>query len=96
MKKINNIEENYKLLCSAIIKRAVVDYEKGRDKTKRKNIKSHSYLEGQRLIGDVKRFFYSQWFTQLTNIDGPKIFQIIEENYDKFGKCLLYNEKDDE
>ena len=88
--------KNYELLAAAIIRNAVKDYERGRKLTKRRIIGCSKWVEGQELIDDVKRFFHSQWFVQLSKCDGPAMFKQIEENYDKYGKCMPFQKKDDE
>lgn len=77
-----DVTKNYKMLAAAIIKCAIRDYESARKKNDR------------HIIESVKKFFYSQWFTQLAKSDGPRMFKQIEENFDKYGKCMPFeNEK---
>ena len=68
------IDDPYKELAAAIIKSAVLDYER---------VYRH-YLrrpDSQKAAEDVereKKFFYSQWFEMLSDMDGPKLVSMIE------------------
>lgn len=82
IKNIVDTTQNYIALSLAIIKQAIKDYE-------------HCRKQGsQRYIYDVKRFFNSQWFQQLTNVDGPSLFKQIESNFDEYGKCILIRDRE--
>lgn len=88
--------KNYELLALAIVKNAIRDYERGMDLMNRRIIGCSGYIEGQKLVDDVRRFFYSDWFTALAKSDGPAVLKQIEENYKKYGKCMPFQKKDDE
>lgn len=86
----------YELLSAAIIRQAVMDYEHGREMQRRRIINCPGYNDGTREINEVKAFFHSNWFTQLSNEDGPGLFKKIKENYDKYGTCMPFKKKEDE
>lgn len=87
--------KNYEALASAIVKQAVKDYEHGRNLTRRRIVGSKGYEHGKNLIDSAKVFFNSQWFQQLTKADGPAMLRKIEENYDKYGKCMPFDKDED-
>lgn len=88
--------KNYELLASAIVKNAIRDYERGMNLMNRRNIGCSGYIEGQKLVDDVRRFFHSDWSTTLVKSDSLSVFKQIEENYKKYGKCMPFQKKDDE
>ena len=76
-------DDGYEALANAIIIQATVDY--------RKAIREFDIYEMKRL----RRFFHSDWYKQLTKVDGDYIIQGIEreEIYGKNkGKFLLRKE----
>lgn len=77
-----NQREAYENLATAIIKQAIYDYE---------TLKGGSLIEGNRMMttSNIKRFFYSEWFHFLANADGALIVRQIDENFDKYGYCIL-------
>lgn len=66
---------SYERLANAIILQAVKDWRAARGKLKRKpkNESARIELEG------CERFFRSDWFTTLTNVDGEFIIQKLHE-----------------
>ena len=66
---------SYERLANAIILQAVKDWRAARRKLKRKpqNESARIELEG------CERFFRSDWFTTLTNVDGEFIIQKLHE-----------------
>lgn len=77
-------------LCAAIVKQAVVDYEKvikkmamegsisGTEKQKRA-YKARLYQE----LMDLREFFASGWFEMISNLDGQDVQKRVEENVRK-------------
>lgn len=61
-------DKNYEDLANAIIIQAVKDYRR----TKSPQVRN-----------EIKRFFKSEWFTMLSNVDGDIILKKLEER-DKF------------
>lgn len=93
--KIDNVSKNkgkcYDALASAIIQQAIADYERGKRKVARaKDPKSGRYIYGQQLIHEAIIFFRSDWFEELSNADGNVILDKIEENYQKYGRCIPF------
>lgn len=60
-------EDNYKLLADAIIAQAVKDYRKTQSTSDR---------------NELKRFFVSDWFCVLANMDGCELFRRLEQERD--------------
>lgn len=44
-------------------------------------------IEAEKTIADIKGFFYSQWFIQLCDADGPTIYKQVVANY-KMGRRI--------
>ena len=55
-------DKNYEDLANAIIIQAVKDYRG---------------TQSPQVRNEIKRFFKSQWFSMLTNVDGDKLISII-------------------
>jgi len=69
-------EEGIENLINAIILQAVKDY--------RKALKGFS-LNGKpstAVIADCERFFRSEWYRQLTNVDGEYLISTIRKEFD--------------
>ena len=56
----------YEQLANAIILQAVKDYRDALKKLK----KRRRYDSAKDMISEVERFFHSDWYTELTSIDG--------------------------
>lgn len=69
----------YEKLANAIILQAVKDWRAARRKLKRKpqNESARSELES------CERFFRSEWFTTLTDVDGTVILRKLYEENDR-------------
>lgn len=61
--------EGYSRLCNAIIVQAVKEYisAKKRDNAVR--------------LAELKRFFMSEWYSTLTELDGAKMIEMLDEKY---------------
>ena len=57
-------EKNYEKLANAIVIQAAKDYRRA---------------NSQAVRNEIKRFFFSDWFCDLTNTDGRKIFVRLEQ-----------------
>lgn len=67
--------EAYEKLANAIILQAVKDWRSARRKLKRK-----AQNEGARIVLEsCERFFRSEWFTTLTDVDGAVILRKLYE-----------------
>ena len=58
--------ESYEQLANAIILQAVKDYRDALKKLK----KRPSYEPAKDMIAEVEKFFHSDWYRELTSIDG--------------------------
>ncbi len=67
--------ENYEKLANAIILQAVKDYRAAKKKLKKQPTKKDAEI----MIKDTERFFRSDWFTALTNVDGEVILRKLRE-----------------
>lgn len=67
--------ENYEKLANAIILQAVKDYRATRKKLK----KQPRNKDAEIMINDTERFFRSDWFTALTDVDGALILRKLQE-----------------
>lgn len=67
--------ENYEKLANAIILQAVKDYRAAKKKLK----KQPTNKDAEITIKDTERFFRSDWFTALTDVDGALILRKLQE-----------------
>lgn len=67
----NDFEEEYRNLCFAIVERAAKDYVR--------SYKQHNY--GQ--LAELEKFFESQWFYALTDMDGADFAEKIRRKIDE-------------
>lgn len=86
MAKITDTQEAYENLANAIIKSAVMDY-----KSALIRLKHHPESEtAKRDVERQEKFFYSDWYAVLTNLDGSylvrKVKELVEECDGKIGK----------
>ena len=65
------MRDPYKELANAIVLKAVRDYRMARKKGKSR--------EAKLMIKDCERFFRSEWFTMLTDVDGQMLLQRLQE-----------------
>lgn len=67
--------ENYEKLANDIILHAVKDYRAAKKKLK----KQPTNKDAEIMIKDTERFFRSDWFTALTDVDGSVILRKLQE-----------------
>ena len=67
----------YVKLANAIIIQAATDYRSARKKLK-KNRKNE---EAQLMVEDLERFFRSDYFAALSDLDGPALLTKLEEEW---------------
>mgnify|MGYP001002782239 FL=1 len=67
----------YEKLANAIIIQAAKDYRNTRKKLK-KNRKNE---EAKLMVEDLERFFRSDYFAALTDLDGPALLTKLEEEW---------------
>lgn len=69
----------YEKLANAIILQAVKDWRAARRKLKRKSKNESARIE----LESCERFFRSDWFTTLTDVDGEVILRKLYEEDDR-------------
>jgi len=76
-------EENYQALANAIIKQAVKDFRAAYRRLKN----NPDDKLAKRKIHEITKFFCSDYFEGLTDLDGPMLLkQIIQKMDEKYGK----------
>ena len=65
----------YENLANAIIEQAVRDFREAKLRLQ-KNARD---AEAEKTYREVKRFFRSEWFSQLTTLDGELLLEKLEE-----------------
>ena len=65
----------YENLANAIIMQAVKDYRAAKKKLKKRPTNKDAEL----MVIDTEKFFRSDWFTALTNVDGEVILRKLQE-----------------
>ena len=68
------IETCYESLCLAIIEQAVRDYKKALEA----EMKCED-LNARRVIKELETFFKSEWFAQLSNLDGRLLIKNVRK-----------------
>lgn len=71
--------DGYQLLANAIIEQAVKDYRYDRDILKTRSEKTTAYKNAAYDIKRIERFFRSDWFKELTDIDGEWLLDKLRE-----------------
>lgn len=69
-----DIDTCYNSLCLAIIEQAVRDYKKALEVEKR-----CGDLNARRVIRELETFFKSDWFAQISNLDGRLLIKNVRE-----------------
>lgn len=82
-------KKNYEILCTAVIRQAIRDYEHGQRMMKKYQVNSSRYNEGKQLTGSVKSFFHSERFNLFSSSDGPALFRVINEKFEECGHCTI-------
>lgn len=86
-----NLEQRYEDLAKAIVIQAADDYKRSRfildtiDLRKYKDTESR-YIAIERATRELKKvevFFHTEWFNELSNLDGKKAFEALKETYEK-------------
>ncbi len=65
----------YEKLANAIIMQAVKDYRAAKKKLKKRPTNKDAEL----MVLDTEKFFRSDWFTALTNVDGEVLLRKLQE-----------------
>lgn len=71
--------EPYENLANAIVMQAVKDYREARHKLRRRP----KNADAQLMIEDCERFFQSEWFETLTNVNGEVILKKLQQEEDR-------------
>ena len=71
--------EPYENLANAIVMQAVRDYRAARRKLKKNSKKA----EAKAMLEDCERFFLSDWFETLTNVNGEIVLKKLQQEDDK-------------
>lgn len=87
--------KNWELLAMKIVHRAVKDYETARGQMEGLTPEDFEWKVGKLKVDDIKSFFYSSWFVELMNVDGPALYSKIEDNYNKYRRSMLYDLDED-
>lgn len=74
-------DENYKKLANAIILQAVKDFRPAYRRLKR----FPNDAAAQSTVREITKFFCSDYFTALTDLDGPALLQRIMREMDEKG-----------
>ena len=72
---MSGIEENYEKLANAIIIQAADDYRKAAKRLKH----NPNHRESKETIEEVERFFRSDWYSVLTDVDGEFLLRKLKE-----------------
>lgn len=81
------IGKAFKNLAAEIVIQAIKDYKESFNIAKNAKRKSKRVYEAEKLLKDCKRFFLSDWFVALCEVDGNRIMKLCEENCSiKIGK----------
>lgn len=75
---MGGLMENYQALANAVVFQAVQDYKCALKLSRKRP--HDKILDGQ--LQDLRKFFNSQWFCDLTGVDGADIAGRIEANPD--------------
>ncbi len=73
------MSEPYEKLAAAIILKAVKDY---RDALK-KHRKRPKYQPAIEMIAEVERFFRSEWYRELTSVDGDMLIRKLKSEVER-------------
>lgn len=73
----------YEELAAAIVARAVQDYRMALKYLKKHPRRSRRRTKFENLKHDCERFFTGDWIRELTDVDGRKIMEKIQEDVEK-------------
>ena len=71
--------EPYENLANAIVMQAVKDYRMARHKLR----KRPKNADAKVMLADCERFFLSDWFETLTNVNGEIVLKKLQQEDDK-------------
>ena len=65
--------DGYEMLAAAVVERAVLDYRQAQENIRTK----YNVLEAQNVIRNLDRFFRSEWFGILSDLDGEDLIELM-------------------
>ena len=65
--------DGYEMLAAAVVERAVLDYKEAMENIRAK----YNVLEAQNVIRNLDRFFRSEWFGILSDLDGEDLIELM-------------------
>ncbi len=74
--------DRYQALADAIVLQAVRDYREAMAEIQKEKY-DYSMLEAQRTVDEVKRFFKSDWFGVLTDVDPDLLLEQLNQEFDE-------------
>ena len=80
------MEQQYEMLSAAIIEQALRDYRRARINI----LKKYDVINSRIRIREIQKFFKSRWFRFLSELDGEKLIELMENEE------IRLNEPDEE
>lgn len=65
--------DGYEMLAAAVVERAVLDYRQAQENIRTK----YNVLDAQNMIRRLERFFRSEWFGILSDLDGEDLIELM-------------------
>ena len=65
--------DGYEMLAAAVVERAVLDYRQAQENIRAK----YNVLDAQNMIRRLERFFRSEWFGILSDLDGEDLIELM-------------------
>lgn len=65
--------DGYEMLAAAVVERAVLDYRQAQENIRTK----YNVLDAQNVIRALERFFRSEWFGILSDLDGEELEEMM-------------------
>ena len=67
--------DGYEMLAAAVVERAVLDYRQAQENIRAK----YNVLDAQNMIRRLERFFRSEWFGILSDLDGENLIEMMRK-----------------
>ena len=67
------MNDGYEMLAAAVVERAVLDYRQAQENIRTK----YNVLDAQNVIRALERFFRSEWFGILSDLDGEELVEML-------------------
>ena len=75
---MNNTNRGWDELAKAIVLQACEDYKKSFKVVEKYKVNCEYVRAAKQMVNDVERFFFSEWFTALCNIDPHMILNELQ------------------